>query len=82
MSSKGGGKKLRILPSKKTTNRGGGGGQKSPFLRRHSFWTAPKCAQSSKFTLKLRVSCILYIVLFLSVEGGFYEGYVFFLMLQ
>ena len=24
------------------TTRGGGGGQKSPILRRHSLWTAPK----------------------------------------
>ena len=46
--------KLPILLSKKTTKRGGGG-QKSPILRRHSLWTAPKgkyvittCQKSSK----------------------------------
>ena len=40
---------------KKTTRGGGGGGQKSPILRRHSLWTAPKgkyvittCQKSSK----------------------------------
>ena len=40
-------KKLQILPSNKTTKRGGGG-QKSPILRRHSLWKAPKGQLISK----------------------------------
>jgi hypothetical protein len=30
------------MPKDDVRRQGGGGGQKSPILRRHSLWTAPK----------------------------------------